>query len=505
MILLLGVLVVVLTTCLRWFMPPVVRFFRQRRHLVRTLPGAEEHHHWLLGHPVAERTEARETIIKWTTDNPRIYLRLLTVFPLVSLHHPETIAQAIKGSTSWKPEYIYGFVKDFLGNGLVTSNGKRWSRDRRLLSKAFSPDMLRSYVDIYKSACATLVEKWLDQRNDVIDIEEDLAQVTYDIILQTAMGCESNCQVENNSDSQHIRYLQNAKWLANATGVRYETLLYHNNFIFFNFTSYGHEFARRQNELVAYCCNVIEKRRGELDRAKEEGNEVFVVNTTMLDAMLAVSDEDGHGLSTLEISEHVNTFLDAGHDTTSYTLHWLLYYLCINQDMQEKCRSEIKEVLATCGGIEGLERDHIDEFQYVTQVVNETLRIASISSCFARTLSADTKIDNYVLPKDTVVQITAVGLHHNPEIWPDSMRFDPDRFSPENCMGRHHLAFVPFGAGSRSCIGKHLAMDEVRVILAMLLSTFRIRLADAAASPPAWVVQSLSKPVPGIKIRLEVL
>ena len=484
----------------------VKTFFQHRSQLVELLPGAEETHHCLLGHYAKNPTEARETYIKWTTKNPRMYVQLVTLFPVVSLHHPETIAQVVTGrQANCKPEYMYGFIKDFMGNGLVTSSGKKWSRDRRLLSKAFSPDMLRSYVDIYKSACATLIKKWLEQRNDVIAVEKDMAQLTYDVILQTTMGCESNCQLENEPENPHIRYLQNARWLSNATSERFSRLHYHNTFFYLHFTARGREFARRRKELVAYCCNVIEKRRGELDRAKEEGDEVSIVNTTMLDAMITVSDEDGHGLSTLEISDHVNTFLDAGHDTTSYTLHWLLYYLCVNQDVQEKCRSEIKEVLTTCGGIEGLERDHINELLYVTQVVNETLRIASLSSCFARTLSEDTKVDGHVLPKGTMVQVTAIGLHHNPEIWPDSMRFDPDRFSPENCMGRHHFAFKPFGAGLRSCIGKHLAMDEVRVVLAMLLSTFCVHLADDDANPPDWVVEIVSKPRPGIKIQLEVL
>ena len=477
------------------FVPALQDFFELRRRLLELVPTPEEHH-WLAGHAIPDPAKAREKYLEWTRKMPRQYLQMLAVFPMVNVNHPETIADALRGSHP-KPAYLYDFMKDFLGNGLVSSGGERWTRDRRLLTKTFKQEMLRSYVAIYKDAASTLVEKWLNHKDEAINLEVDMALVTYDIIMQCAMDIKSNCQLETDSEQPHMKYLDNARWLSEATARRYGNLLYHNNFIFFNLTSMGREFHARRESLRSYCNDVIGKRKAELQEDE--------AGTSMLDCMLTVRDEDDVGLSNTEVCDHVNTFLDAGHDTTSYTLQWLIYYLCVHPDIQDKCREEITTVLEKCGGISELEQKHLDGLQYVTQCIHETLRIAAIASCFARVLKKDTKVGEYVLPKDTAVQVTVIGLHHNPDVWPDSETFDPDRFSPENSKDRHPYAFIPFGAGVRSCIGQHMAMDESRVLLAAILSTFRLTLDDKTAKKPDWIVQVVSKPDPPVKIRVEML
>ena len=472
-------------------------FYRLRRRLMEIVPSPMKHH-WLKGHIPVPKDHHR-TFFEFTRILPRFHLRLLGIFPVVAVHHPDTISAALKHSPT-KPAYIYDFMKAFIGEGLIASRGKRWSRDRRLLSKAFSLDMLRKYMPIYKSASTTLADKWLAKSNDVIDLEQDMMLVTFDIIMQCAMGCSSNCQQELNADSAIMRFLANAQWLSEATMTRYRNPFYHSDFIFFWLAPLGYEYKRRRREVTLFCEGVVERRRAEL-----ESSDVVSDDRTMLDAMLTVRDESGLGLSTSEIIDHVLTFLYAGHDTSSNTLHWLLYYLCRHQAIQSRCRDEIHDMLARCGGFGGLEHIHLNELTYLTQVINETLRLISPANGVVRLLEKDTKVDECTLPAGTCVEINIMGTHANPTLWDEPAKFNPDRFSPENCAKRHPNAFIPFAPGARSCIGKHVSMDEMRVILTTVLSRFRLRLADDTAPPPDWIVEVISKPKPGVKIKIEVI
>ena len=495
---LLGTLVLLVALCYR-LLPPVWAFYKLRRRIVATIPSPDEPH-WLRGHIVVDPKLQRQSFFDRTRAFPSVHLYLMTpIYPYVAVHSPEAMTEVLAGSPN-KPPFIYDFITDFVGEGLISSGGKRWSRDRRLLSKAFSPDMLRKYVSVYKSASATLVEKWLRTSDDVIDLEQEMMLVTFDIIMQCAMGCNTNCQVDTEATSSFMQFLANTQWLSRATINRMNNLFYHNSFIFFNLTPNGREYARRRRELVAFSESVIESRRAELEATGGEGDK-----KTMLDAMLTVRDENNEGLSTREICDHVNTFLYAGHDTSSNALQWALYYLCEHQDVQEKCRDEVTEVLETCGGFQGFEYGHLDELQYVTQVIKETLRLVSPANGVVRYLEKETKVDKYTLPADSPVLLNIMGMHVNPSLWPEPEKFNPDHFSAEKCAARHPHAFIPFAPGARSCIGRHLSMDEMRVILASLVARFRIRLADESAPPPDWVNEIVSKPKPSIKVRVEVL
>ncbi|GFR71795.1 cytochrome P450 [Elysia marginata] len=109
-------------------------------------------------------------------------------------------------------------------------------------------------------------------------------------------------------------------------------------------------------------------------------------------------------------------------------------------------------------------------------VIKEAMRLHSPVPFIQRILTADTEIDGKTAPAGTLVNCVLYNIHHNPAVWPDSLKFDPNRFLPENVEKRHPYSFVPFSAGPRNCIGQNFAMDEIKIILARILHRVNIRL-----------------------------
>ncbi|NXE57164.1 CP4F4 protein, partial [Casuarius casuarius] len=223
-------------------------------------------------------------------------------------------------------------------------------------------------------------------------------------------------------------------------------------------------------------------------------------------AMLPLQDEDGRDLSDEDISAEADTFmfegervlgchsgvgggcsepgspcsplLPAGHDTTASGLAWLLYNLACHPDHQERCRQEVRELLKD-REVEEIEWEDLSHLPFTTMCINESLRLHPPVTAVSRRCTKDIALhDGHVIPSGTTCLLSIYGTHHNPSIWPEPQVFDPLRFSPENTQGRSPLAFVPFSAGPRNCIGRSFAMAEMKVVAALTLRRFALRPAE---------------------------
>lgn len=192
-----------------------------------------------------------------------------------------------------------------------------------------------------------------------------------------------------------------------------------------------------------------------------------------LDVLLAARTVDGEKLSFSGIQEEVDTFMFEGHDTTSAAMVWTLYLLGRHPDIQRKVQKEIDDV--TDGDkTRPFTANDLSKLEYLEQVIKESLRVYPSVFVFARVTSEECVVDGYTIPKGTNLQVFSYNIHRNCNVWKDIEKFDPDRFSRANSVGRHPYSYIPFSAGPRNCIGQRFALMEEKVIIGQLLRHYDI-------------------------------
>lgn len=212
-------------------------------------------------------------------------------------------------------------------------------------------------------------------------------------------------------------------------------------------------------------------------------------------------NSNGETMSEEDIREEVDTFMFEGHDTTAMALSWVLYLLGHHPEIQARAAAEVDSVFdemadqLTTNNNKSNAMDSINSFddsedgvvltldkikslKYLECCVKEGLRLCPSVPFIGRRLHQDMILNDYTVPKGTIVFVYIYMLHRDPDIFPNPQRFDPDRFLQENLVGRHPFAFVPFSAGPRNCIGQRFAMSELKVVLAYLLRYFRFESLD---------------------------
>lgn len=189
-----------------------------------------------------------------------------------------------------------------------------------------------------------------------------------------------------------------------------------------------------------------------------------------------VEDEPSEALEKLtlnEVAAQAFVFFFAGFETSSTTLSFALFELANNREIQERVREEILEKLKLHDN--QITYEALKEMTYLDQIINETLRMYPPVSQLVRVATQPYHIDamNCTLEKGTMVMIPIYSIHHDPSIYPDPKRFDPDRFSPEAVQARHSHSFLPFGDGPRNCIGMRFGLLEVKFGIVQMLSKLR--------------------------------
>ena len=191
--------------------------------------------------------------------------------------------------------------------------------------------------------------------------------------------------------------------------------------------------------------------------------------------LVTAKNEDGSSLSADDLQEEVDTFMFAGHDTTSTTLMWAIYLLGRNPEVQKKLHEELDLVFGgdkTCD----VTFDHIKDLTYLDLVIKETLRLYPPAPFIARNLEEDCILDGMVVPKNTELSINIYHIQRHPDIWEEPNKFIPERFETENRLkaNRPPYAYIPFSAGPRNCVGQRFAVQEQKVILAKFFRNFSI-------------------------------
>ncbi|XP_045405667.1 cytochrome P450 4F2-like [Lemur catta] len=433
---------------------------------------------WFWGHLglVPPTEEGLREVTQLVATHPRLFKRWLgPVFPLITLCHPDFVRSVLSASAAVAPKDVifYSFLKPWLGDGILLSTGDKWSRHRHMLTPAFHFNILKPYVKIFNKSVNIMHAKWqhlASEGSAHLDMFEHISLMTLDSLQKCVFSFDSHCQ-ENPSE-----YIAAISELSALIVKRNRQLFLHVDFLYY-LTPDGWRFRRACDLVHDFTDAIIQERRRTLE---SQGVDDFLKakakskTLDFIDVLLLAKDEDGKELSDEDIRAEADTFMFGGHDTTASGLSWVLYNLARHPEHQERCRQEVRELLRDREPME-IEWEDLAQLPFLTMCIKESLRLHPPVTAISRRCTKDIVLpDGRVIPKGNVCTISIFGIHHNPSVWLDPEVYDPFRFDPENPQNSSPLAFIPFSAGPRNCIGQTFAMTEMKVVLALTLLRFRV-------------------------------
>ncbi|XP_065301001.1 cytochrome P450 4c3-like [Dermacentor albipictus] len=505
-----------LTLLLSCIVPVAVHIARRRRiaELISKIPGPTAAHP-ILGnldvlyelkkyrHLLAPHILLLQTMcgLAQIHDKDRIFRFWLGFRPVVSFFKAETVEVILSSNTVLDKSFDYTLLHPWLGTGLLTSSGNKWRRRRKMLTPAFHFRILEDFIPVFNEQAVIFVKNLKEQQNKkYIDIVPLVTLCTLDIICETAMGVKVDAQL--NSNSHYVRSLYEVGETFMARVMR--PWLWP-NYVFY-MSSFGRKFKDNLAQLHNFTRKVIRERKAELLEQKlldglTIGEPVIGQKRrqAFLDLLLSHHIQDS-SLTEEDIREEVDTFMFEGHDTTAMGISWAMYLIGLYTDVQQKIHEELDAIFG-----EDRERaitpDDLKEMKYLECALKESQRLFPSVPFIGRELMEDVVVNGYTVPRGTTCFLFTFMLHRDKEIFPNPEVFDPDRFRPENCVGRHPFAYVPFSAGPRNCIGQKFALMEEKVVLCSVLRNFCIQSVDFRDKIHL-VAELVTRSKHGLKIRL---
>lgn len=376
--------------------------------------------------------------------------------------HPDGARQVLTARTGLgKDTPVYRELRGWFGQGLLTSEGAVWERQRRLLQPLFTPRRVDGYAGVMRQEGERLAEEWTaEAARGPVDLYAGSLRYALRVVGRLLFGRPADDALAVLSRTsvplQHHIVSRGLNPLSPPRGWP---------------TPQGRRAARLQAEVDAAVEDVVA-------RADPDDEDADDLVTLLLRARDPV---DGTALSRQEVHEQVLVFLLAGHETTASALALTFWLLGAHPEEQERLR---REAAATDDLVHGLPR--------ARQAVQEGLRLFPSAPHVARDARQDHEILGRPVAAGDAVLVPVWVLHRDPRWWPDPLRFDPDRFAEDNpdAGSRPRYAYLPFGGGSRSCIGDRFALLEAGIALASVCE--RLDLRTSPPTPPLY---------PGIALR----
>nr|UZQ22243.1 cytochrome P450 CYP6MS8 [Sitophilus zeamais] len=364
--------------------------------------------------------------------------------------------------------------KDNLSMNLFGLYGDPWKKLRSKLTPTFTSGKMKLMFD-------TLVEKTKGleelvrshiKNNQPLDIKEVVARFTTDIIVSCAFGLESNClgEAETEFRTYGRKVFELKAWrmlILNGIPRKLLTLCYH-----LGFSAVPRDVGQFFNKTVQDTIRYREQTK--------------LYRKDFMQLLLELKNKEkgaANSITDQEIIAQCFVFFIAGYETSSTTTTFVLLELSQNQDIQEKLRVEIRDVLEKYDG--AITYDAIMEMTYLEMVINETLRKYPPVPIIPRFCTKDYHVPDtdVIIKKGTQVQIPVWGLQTDPEYFPNPEKFNPENFSAKNKSKIPEMAFIPFGEGPRMCIGLRFGMLQSKVALVSLLRNFNFTLSEKTHTP----------------------
>ena len=346
----------------------------------------------------------------------------------------------------------FNVLKIFLGNGLLTSDGDFWRRQRRLAQPAFHRQRLAALAQTMVHETAD----WVDElrqfdRSKPVNVSQGLMDVTMRIVCKTLFGSDVVGKLGGLSTAlDTLQYQANNRMLS---PIRFPMTWP---------TPANKRFQQAGVLVDSFIYGVIDQRK------QQPGND----HDDLLGMLQSAEDEDtGERMSDKQLRDECVTIFAAGHETTAVSMAWTLHLLTQHPDVLTRLQTEANTIL---GDTRTPPPDAFRALPYTMQVVQESLRLYPPAWIMSRLALADDSIGPYTIPAGDTALVSPYLLHRDPASWPNPDRFDPDRFVAGWEKERHSYAYIPFGGGPRLCIGNQFALMEMQILLAMLVRAFTV-------------------------------
>ncbi|MGE0643425.1 MAG: cytochrome P450 [Nitrospira sp.] len=442
--------------------------------ILADVPGAVP----LLGHLSAFRKQPLEMLTTWWRQHGdalrfRLGRRTLYLFSHPDLAEEILVKQSDRFVKVYDPQRPTGLAL-VLGNGLVTSSGEVWKRHRRIIQPIFHRSRMAAMADRMAQVGEQRLATWDNQAGGTIDIAAEMMQLALEVISQTMFTTSMTRHIDRISHALQvsIKYAFDSfssPWFLPLWVPTARNREFHSVMRFMDGLMYG---------LLA------ERRRS------------GVHQDDLLDLLLQARDEEtGEGLSDQELRDEALTIFAAGHETTANALAWTWYLLATHPEARARFHEEVDRVLQG----RTPSADDLPHLPYTRALFDESLRLYPPAPAVQRKAATRTTVGGVSLPEGAFVLVGTYNLHRHPDFWPDPEQFRPERWlNGERPDSRY--AYMPFGAGPRTCVGLHFASVEGPLLLALIGRRYDLQLAQEKVEPHLMVTL---RPKGGIRMTLQ--
>ena len=392
--------------------------------------------------------------------------------PIVFINDPDYIREIlVTQANSFVKERTVRRMKVLLGEGLITSDDPIHMRQRKIAAPAFHRQRIAAYGDQIVACAAHQREAWCP--NQHIDISAASMQLSLEIVARTLFNTEVTADIRSINDE------------VNAIMDLY-------NFIvsFPRIESFLHlpipgitKFRRSKKRLDAVVDRLIREHRKEQEAARGESGAEENPGGDLLSMLLSSRDEEDHtGMSDEQVRDEVLTIFLAGYETVANGLTWTWYLLSQNPEAEARLHAELDAVLGTGPNRRLPTLADYPNLRYTEQVFAESMRLYPPAWAMGRMSTQPVTLGPYRIPPGAHFFFSQYIMGRDPQYFPDPLRFDPDRFTPEARAARPRFTYFPFGGGNRQCIGESFAWMEGVFSIATIAQ--RWRMSYLGATPP---------------------
>jgi cytochrome P450 len=345
-----------------------------------------------------------------------------------------------------KSEMVTRKLGRFIGNGLLSSNGAYWLRQRRLIQPGFHMQKIQALYTIMSKT----IEEFLARlpQGDAVDIYPQMNKLAFDIVINTLFDVDLPAKARQElgkfiSETQEfvirdIRQPYKSWWYSLSGEVKANM-----------------KKAEGARQIL----------RGIIQQRRSSGG---TFNDLLDMLMNARYDDTGEGMTEEQILDEILILFIAGHETTGNALTWTLYLLAKNREV-------LMEVRSASAGYSVMETI---SSELINAVISESMRLYPPAWIADRVALEDDSLNGVSFPAGTIIGLFYYGLHRSPQYWKDPVRFDPGRFVRKTEDNEKHKAFFPFGGGPRLCIGNNFAIAEMALFIRAFVNSFDISATD---------------------------
>lgn len=393
--------------------------------------------------------------------------------PVYLLSHPDALQHVLRDNArNYRKGIFFKPIAALQGQGLLTSEGALWLRQRRLAQPVFHPQQLAVCSEIMADEAQAVVYGWRHavRTGQPVNVAAWMHRLTFRIVGRALLGIAPDALDDVAQQLQVLAWQLLPHLTAHAphrwTIPAWVPTLRHRR------------FRRAVAVYNAIAQQLIAARRQAMCHASTQDADLLAI------LIAARDDTSGPGMTDQQLRDEVITFIGAAVETSANVLSWAWYLLDQHPEVARQVQAELDGVL----GGRPPTLDDLPNLPYGRMVLDEVMRLYPPSAVLPRQTNADDAIGSYTVPKNAVVMMSQYVTHRHPDFWPEPERFRPERFSPDQVVARHRFAYFPFGEGPRVCIGKPFALMEMHLALATIAQTYILRAAPNRPVVPALAV-----------------